>query len=55
MNALLGQVLDADGGLERWRRYNKVEATIAGSQSAAHDRVAARGEVLRHAVRSSRG
>ena len=28
MNALLGQVLEAHGGMERWRRYNKVEATI---------------------------
>jgi hypothetical protein len=28
MNALLGKVLDAHGGLEHWRRYNKVEATI---------------------------
>jgi hypothetical protein len=28
MDTLLGQVLEAHGGLERWRRYNKVEATI---------------------------
>jgi hypothetical protein len=28
MNALLGQVLDAHGGLDRWKRYGKVEATI---------------------------
>jgi hypothetical protein len=28
MNALLGQVLEAHGGLERWRRYSRVEATI---------------------------
>ena len=28
MNELLTKVLDAHGGLERWRSYNKVEATI---------------------------
>lgn len=28
MNDLLTKVLDAHGGLERWRKYNKVEATI---------------------------
>jgi hypothetical protein len=28
MNALLTKVLDAHGGLEPWRSYNKVEATI---------------------------
>ena len=28
MNELLTKVLDSHGGLERWRRYNKVEATI---------------------------
>ena len=28
MNALLGQVLEAHGGMERWKRYGKVEATI---------------------------
>src|SRR6478736_6905034 len=28
MNALLGQVLEAHGGLQRWRRYDKLEATI---------------------------
>ena len=26
MNELLTKVLDAHGGLERWRSYNKVEA-----------------------------
>ena len=30
MNELLTKVLDAHGGLERWRSYNKVEATIVG-------------------------
>jgi hypothetical protein len=29
MSELLTKVLDAHGGLERWRSYNKVEATIA--------------------------
>src|SRR5262244_553774 len=28
MNELLTKVLDAHGGLKRWRSYNKVEATI---------------------------
>ena len=28
MNELLTKILDAHGGLERWRSYNKVEATI---------------------------
>jgi hypothetical protein len=28
MNTLLGQVLATHSGLERWRQYNKVEATI---------------------------
>ena len=28
MNELLMRVLDAHGGLERWRSYHKVEATI---------------------------
>jgi hypothetical protein len=28
MNELLTKVLDAHGGLERWRSYNKVDATI---------------------------
>jgi hypothetical protein len=28
MNELLTKVLDAHGGLDRWRSYNKVEATI---------------------------
>jgi hypothetical protein len=28
MDTLLGQVLEAHGGLERWRRYSMVEATI---------------------------
>jgi hypothetical protein len=28
MNELLTKVLDAHGGLERWRSYNKVEAAI---------------------------
>jgi hypothetical protein len=28
MDTLLDQVLEAHGGLERWQRYSKVEATI---------------------------
>ena len=28
MNALLGKVLDAHGGLDSWERYAKVEASI---------------------------
>ena len=31
MNELLTKVLDAHGGLERWRSYNKVEATVFAS------------------------
>src|SRR5215471_7195287 len=29
MNQLLGRILDAHGGMDRWRDYEKVEATIA--------------------------
>ena len=28
MNELLAQVIDAHGGMNRWNRYEKVEATI---------------------------
>src|SRR5215471_2486011 len=28
MNQLLGEILDAHGGLERWNSFHKVEATI---------------------------
>ena len=28
MNELLARILDAHGGMERWRGYEKVEATI---------------------------
>ena len=28
MNQLLARILDAHGGMERWRGYKKVEATI---------------------------
>src|SRR5580658_8209986 len=28
MNSLLAKVIDAHGGLERWKRYTKVEATL---------------------------
>jgi hypothetical protein len=28
MNELLAKVLTAHGGLERWSKYNKVDATI---------------------------
>jgi hypothetical protein len=28
VNELLARILDAHGGLDRWRRYGKVEATI---------------------------
>src|SRR5499433_1618746 len=28
MNQLLGRILDAHGGMDRWRDYEKVEATI---------------------------
>ena len=29
MNQLLSRILDAHGGMDRWRDYEKVEATIA--------------------------
>jgi hypothetical protein len=28
MDTLLGRIIDAHGGLERWRRYTNIEATI---------------------------
>src|ERR1700730_6179737 len=28
MNELLGRILDAHGGMERWKEYEKVDATI---------------------------
>jgi hypothetical protein len=28
MNQLLSRILDAHGGMDRWREYKKVEATI---------------------------
>lgn len=28
MNELLAKIIDAHGGLDRWRQYKKVEATI---------------------------
>jgi len=28
MNQLLSRILDAHGGMDRWREYEKVEATI---------------------------
>jgi len=28
MNELLGRILDAHGGMDRWQSYEKVEATI---------------------------
>jgi hypothetical protein len=28
MNQLLGRILDAHGGMDRWHEYEKVEATI---------------------------
>jgi hypothetical protein len=28
MNALLGKILDAHGGVERWERYTEVKASI---------------------------
>jgi hypothetical protein len=28
MNELLGRILDAHGGMDRWNEYEKVDATI---------------------------
>ena len=54
MNELLARTLEAHGGMDRWRRYDRVEATIASgggffalkglpqdSVPAPHDGVAA--------------
>jgi hypothetical protein len=30
MNALLGKILDAHGGVDLWKRYAKLEASIVG-------------------------
>jgi len=39
MNELLTKVLDAHGGLERWRGYNKVEATIVTGGGSCKTRI----------------
>ena len=67
MNGLLARVLDAHGGIDRWKGYEKVEATIVTGggffalkglpqdlKSAAHDRVAARGALVCLPLRRSR-
>jgi hypothetical protein len=59
MNELLTKVLDAHGGLERWRTYNKVEATIVSGgglfalKGALQDANPRRMTVWLHAERSS--
>ena len=30
MNELLAKVIDAHGGIDRWNRFEKVEATVVG-------------------------
>jgi hypothetical protein len=34
MKQLLSRILDAHGGMDRWRDYEKVEATIAPASTA---------------------
>jgi hypothetical protein len=32
MNKLLAGIVEAHGGLDRWRRFNRVEATLGGAE-----------------------
>jgi hypothetical protein len=55
MNELLAKIIDAHGGMDRWKAYKKVDAIIVsgggffplkgmtGHRPAAHERVATRG------------
>ncbi len=64
MTELLANIIVAHGGLERWKNFSRVEATIvtngalwgmknltAGSGAAPHDRLAPRGALLSCSVR----
>jgi len=34
VNELLGRIIDAHGGIDRWKRYGRVEATIVSGRAA---------------------
>jgi hypothetical protein len=59
MNELLARILDAHGGMDRWNRYDKVEATIASGgglfplKGVAQDPSLRRMTVWLHEERSS--
>ena len=38
MNELLAGILDAHGGMERWKRHEKVEATIVSGGGLYYSR-----------------
>jgi hypothetical protein len=42
MNELLAKILDAHSGLERWNRYNKVEATIVSGEASSRRKASSR-------------
>ena len=59
MNQLLGNVLDAHGGMNRWNKYQKIEATILtgggffASKGMLQDSTLRRMSVWLHEKRSS--
>ena len=59
MNELLARILEAHGGMDRWRRYEKVEATIVSGgglfalKGVLQDSVPRRMAVWLHEERSS--
>jgi hypothetical protein len=38
MHKLLGQILNAHGGIDRWNQYEKVEATIVSGAASSRSR-----------------
>lgn len=46
MNALLDKILDAHGGIDRWRRYTEVRASIVAATTATL-------LILRHKAKSA--
>jgi len=63
MNQLLSRILDAHGGMDRWRDYERVEATIvagggfypperndSGRNAAPFDGMAASGTLVRVSI-----
>jgi len=67
MNELLAEILEAHGGLDRWNKLERVDATIvsgggffpligraAGFKPALHDCLAARGTLVGFPLRRSR-